>query len=129
MRYDDGLDYGTEILSAGHAVAKVYNDPPHHLADVYAVAQATLKQGGCDTPPPVVAPPSDDNDDHGDNVHADITEANDDRAASDSSSGGGSGIDAAPGDLDCSDISGSIRVSPGDPDRLDRDSDGIGCES
>lgn len=33
-----------------------------------------------------------------------------------------------PGDQDCSDMSGPVRVLPGDPDRLDRDGDGIGCE-
>lgn len=31
-------------------------------------------------------------------------------------------------DLDCSDFSGPVRVEPGDPHRLDRDGDGIGCE-
>lgn len=32
-------------------------------------------------------------------------------------------------DLDCSDINGSVRVTGDDPYRLDRDGDGIGCES
>jgi Excalibur calcium-binding domain len=34
-----------------------------------------------------------------------------------------------PGDQDCSDIGYPVRVLPGDPDRLDRDGDGIGCEA
>jgi hypothetical protein len=34
-----------------------------------------------------------------------------------------------PGDQDCSDFSGPVRVLPGDPDRLDADGDGIGCEA
>ena len=33
-----------------------------------------------------------------------------------------------PGDQDCSDFSGPVRVLPGDPDHLDRDGDGIGCD-
>lgn len=32
-------------------------------------------------------------------------------------------------DLDCSDFSSSVTVSPGDPFRLDADGDGIGCDS
>lgn len=39
------------------------------------------------------------------------------------------GVRPAPfEDLDCSDFSGPVRVEPGDPHRLDRDGDGIGCE-
>jgi endonuclease YncB( thermonuclease family) len=34
-----------------------------------------------------------------------------------------------PPDLDCSDLDGPVPVGPGDPHRLDRDGDGIGCES
>lgn len=34
-----------------------------------------------------------------------------------------------PGDQDCSDFDGPVRVLPGDPDGLDRDGDGIGCDS
>jgi hypothetical protein len=33
-----------------------------------------------------------------------------------------------PGDQNCSDFDGPVRVLPGDPDNLDRDGDGIGCE-
>lgn len=32
------------------------------------------------------------------------------------------------GDQDCSSLPGPVRVLPGDPDRLDGDGDGIGCE-
>jgi hypothetical protein len=32
-------------------------------------------------------------------------------------------------DLDCADIDGSVTVTGSDPYRLDRDHDGIGCES
>lgn len=32
------------------------------------------------------------------------------------------------GDLDCDDISGPVHVPPGDPNNLDADGDGIGCE-
>lgn len=45
--------------------------------------------------------------------------------------GGGGGIPMQPdqaGDQDCSDMEGPVRVLPGDPDRLDNDGDGIGCE-
>jgi micrococcal nuclease len=31
-------------------------------------------------------------------------------------------------DLDCSDMSGPVYVGPDDPNRLDADGDGIGCE-
>ncbi|WP_251062751.1 MULTISPECIES: thermonuclease family protein [unclassified Streptomyces] len=34
-----------------------------------------------------------------------------------------------PPDLDCSDLDGPVPVGPDDPHRLDRDGDGIGCES
>jgi micrococcal nuclease len=40
----------------------------------------------------------------------------------------GGGLPPPPPDLDCSDISGPVRVAPGDPHRLDADGDGIGCE-
>lgn len=46
-------------------------------------------------------------------------------------SGGGSGYPVQPdqeGDQDCSDFSGPVQVLPGDPDGLDGDGDGIGCE-
>jgi hypothetical protein len=45
--------------------------------------------------------------------------------------GGGGGIPIQPdlpGDQNCSDFDGPVRVLPGDPDNLDRDGDGIGCE-
>lgn len=32
------------------------------------------------------------------------------------------------GDLDCSDISGPVYVPPDDPNGLDGDADGVGCE-
>jgi hypothetical protein len=32
------------------------------------------------------------------------------------------------GDLDCSDVSGPVVVLPDDPNGLDGDGDGIGCE-
>jgi hypothetical protein len=32
-------------------------------------------------------------------------------------------------DVDCSDLPGPVRVGPGDPHRLDRDGDGIGCDT
>lgn len=38
-------------------------------------------------------------------------------------------LPAPPPDLDCSDLDGPVPVGPGDPHRLDRDGDGIGCES
>ncbi|MET9830361.1 thermonuclease family protein [Streptomyces sp. NPDC006385] len=38
-------------------------------------------------------------------------------------------LPAPPPDLDCSDLDGPVLVGPGDPHRLDRDGDGIGCES
>jgi hypothetical protein len=45
--------------------------------------------------------------------------------------GGGSGypqqVDQA-GDQDCADFDGPVQVLPGDPDDLDRDGDGVGCE-
>jgi hypothetical protein len=50
-------------------------------------------------------------------------------------SGGGGGDIGLPiqphggGDLDCSDIGHPVQVLPGDPDNLDSDGDGIGCES
>jgi endonuclease YncB( thermonuclease family) len=46
--------------------------------------------------------------------------------------GRGANLPIAPAsgpDLDCSDFSGSVRVTPGDPHRLDRDGDGIGCDA
>jgi hypothetical protein len=46
-------------------------------------------------------------------------------------SGSGSGYPVQPdqpGDQDCSDFDGPVQVLPGDPDRLDADGDGIGCE-
>lgn len=45
--------------------------------------------------------------------------------------GGGSSIPLQPdrpGDQDCSDFDGPVLVLPGDPDRLDADGDGVGCE-
>lgn len=44
-----------------------------------------------------------------------------------SDTGGGS-LPPPPPDLDCSEVSGPVDVSQGDPHRLDRDDDGIGCE-
>jgi endonuclease YncB( thermonuclease family) len=46
--------------------------------------------------------------------------------------GGTSGLPLQPAggpDVDCSDLSGPVRVTPGDPHRLDADGDGIGCDS
>lgn len=39
------------------------------------------------------------------------------------------GLPAGDGDLDCSDLDGPTPVGPDDPHRLDRDGDGIGCNS
>lgn len=39
------------------------------------------------------------------------------------------GPPAGAPDVDCSDLSGPVWVGPDDPHRLDRDGDGIGCES
>lgn len=42
------------------------------------------------------------------------------------------GLPLAPSggpDLDCADFAGPVRVTAGDPHRLDRDGDGIGCDS
>lgn len=63
------------------------------------------------------------------------------RGASTGALGGGGASDAAAGaaqllpaepasgrDRDCADLPGPVRVSPGDPHRLDDDGDGIGCE-
>ncbi len=36
---------------------------------------------------------------------------------------------AYPPDVDCSDLPGPVRVPPDDPHQLDRDGDGIGCDS
>jgi endonuclease YncB( thermonuclease family) len=36
---------------------------------------------------------------------------------------------AGGADLDCADLPGPVRVTPGDPHRLDRDGDGIGCDA
>lgn len=41
----------------------------------------------------------------------------------------GKGLPPPPPDKDCSDFVGPVPVGPGDPHRLDRDGDGIGCES
>ena len=38
------------------------------------------------------------------------------------------GLPPPPPDLDCSDVSGPVRVGRGDPHRLDADGDGEGCE-
>ncbi|MGA5470414.1 hypothetical protein ACPCUK_16700 [Streptomyces arboris] len=38
------------------------------------------------------------------------------------------GPPASVPDVDCSDLSGPVRVGPHDPHRLDRDGDGIGCD-
>jgi hypothetical protein len=43
-------------------------------------------------------------------------------------SGGAEDLPNIGYDLDCSDFSGPVYVSPGDPHDLDRDGDGIGCE-
>lgn len=46
--------------------------------------------------------------------------------------GRGANLPLAPAggpDLDCSDFPGPVRVTPGDPHRLDRDGDGIGCDA
>ncbi len=40
----------------------------------------------------------------------------------------GGGLPPPPPDLNCSDVSGSVRVGPSDPHRLDADGDGVGCE-
>ncbi|MEV6960741.1 thermonuclease family protein [Streptomyces sp. NPDC051207] len=39
------------------------------------------------------------------------------------------GPPASGSDVDCEDLSGPVVVGPDDPHRLDRDGDGIGCES
>ncbi|GAA3389686.1 thermonuclease family protein [Streptomyces roseoviridis] len=39
------------------------------------------------------------------------------------------GPPAGAPDVDCSDLPGPVRVGPDDPHRLDRDGDGIGCET
>lgn len=36
---------------------------------------------------------------------------------------------ASAADLDCADIGHPVQVAPGDPNNLDRDGNGIGCES
>jgi len=38
------------------------------------------------------------------------------------------GLPPPPPDLDCSDLSGTVRVGRSDPHRLDADNDGVGCE-
>lgn len=58
--------------------------------------------------------------------------------SSTASAGGEISTDAAPaaierqreqaGDQDCSDFAGPVRVLPGDPDQLDANDDGVGCE-
>ena len=52
------------------------------------------------------------------------------RRAGEASGGSGSrsSVPPPPPDLDCKDISGSVRVGSSDPHRLDADGDGVGCE-
>jgi hypothetical protein len=40
----------------------------------------------------------------------------------------GSGPSPGGGDIDCDQVDGPVRVPPGDPNDLDRDGDGLGCE-
>lgn len=40
----------------------------------------------------------------------------------------GGSAPATTGDIDCSDLSAPVPVSDADPNRLDADNDGIGCE-
>lgn len=103
VRYDGGTDYGSAFLRAGWQTAKVYNDPPHRLADRYARLDAAHN----DPPAAVCTTPEPEPIDNG----------------------GAYPVPPPPPDRDCGSISASgFPVRPADPHRFDGDSDGIGCE-
>ncbi|HET6635520.1 MAG TPA: hypothetical protein VFH77_10925 [Streptomyces sp.] len=65
-------------------------------------------------------------------VHAGGGNSGSGSGATDTGSANHSGLPAGPPpgpDLDCSDLSGPVWVGGSDPHDLDRDGDGIGCDS
>lgn len=128
VHYDGGTDYGSAFLRAGWDSAQIYNDPAHHLADKYSSldAENTRTVTSCTTP--VNPAPTQHHDD--DSSRGGVVVEDDHTGGSNSDSGGGVG--AAPGDLDCAPpaggVVGPVPVAPGDPDGLDSDGDGTGCE-
>lgn len=128
VRYDGGTDYGSAFLRAGWDSAQIYNDPAHHLADKYRSldAQNTRTVPACTTP--VNPAPTQHHDDDG--ARGGVVSEDGHTGGSNGDSGGGVG--AAPGDRDCAPpadgVDGPVPVAPGDPDGLDSDGDGVGCE-
>lgn len=106
---DDGVFVNESLVRSGHAEAVLYPPNDKHWATI-STAETTARRNGtglwsaCAGAEP--APPETP-------ARPDLPE----------------GPPAGVPDVDCSDLSGPVWVGPDDPHRLDRDGDGIGCES
>jgi len=117
LRYVDvgNLDAGLEMIMSGLAIARYDSRDGygrHPREDSYVAADKATPNRTCAAPPAVAPVPA----------PKPVPKA-------DSCMAGYSPCLPIVADLDCADVDGPVTVTGADPYRLDRDHDGIGCES
>lgn len=112
--WSDGVFVNHEMVKTGYAEAKLYepNDKYWDKINAADTSDTYTPWAPCHTPEPEQKeqPPPQDEDE------------------GDPDTGNSGGLGAGPGDIDCGDVAAPGPVAPGDPDDLDRDGDGIGCD-
>ncbi|WP_244230110.1 thermonuclease family protein [Kitasatospora albolonga] len=117
---EEGTFVNESLVRSGHAEADLHPPNDKHWPRISKAEDAARQAGAglwtaCPEPPKTSAPPPDPPD----------SPAPDTPARPDLPDGPPAGVP----DVDCSDLSGPVRVGPDDPHRLDRDGDGIGCDT
>ncbi|MGW6390661.1 thermonuclease family protein [Streptomyces sp. NPDC055103] len=119
---DDGVFVNEALVRSGHAKSVLYQPNDNYWSRISG-AQGAAQQADAGlwsacaavaTAPPQTPKPSEP-----------PTLPEPDRRPPGLSPGPAAGVP----DVDCSDLSGPVWVGPSDPHRLDRDGDGIGCDS
>ncbi|MBZ4014978.1 hypothetical protein CCS38_04320 [Streptomyces purpurogeneiscleroticus] len=135
--WNDGGEFVNEaMVSGGDAKAVLYPPNDKHWPTISGAADEAEQVGaglwaGCDDPTPV--PETTDTPDEPTDVPAetptDLPEQEPEPEPEPSRETQSPELPADGADIDCSDLPGPTPVDPGDPHDLDRDGDGIGCNS